>query len=106
MSKTNIPAALRREVIRRAARRCEYCLLHEDDATLRHEVDHVVAEKHRGATESANLAYARFPCNRNKGSDLGSLSDESVLTRFFHPRTDVWAKHFRAATDAFDYRAI
>ena len=74
MSKTYIPASLRREVIERAEQRCEYCLIHADDFLHRHEVDHVVAEKHRGVTNAANLAYACFACNRNKGSDLGSLT--------------------------------
>jgi hypothetical protein len=30
-----LPLTLRREVIRRARRRCEYCLLHADRATIR-----------------------------------------------------------------------
>ena len=90
---------MRRKVIERAARRCEYCLIHEDDEVFRHEVDHIVAEKHRGATNSSNLSYACFPCNRNKGSDLASLSEQGVLTRFFNPRTDQWSVRFRIEKD-------
>jgi len=41
------------------------------------------------------------PCNRSKGSDLGSLPDSSTnLVRFFNPRTDAWTEHFRLDTDA------
>lgn len=39
MSFTRLPAALRRRVQERAAGRCEYCLLSEDDAWFSHEPD-------------------------------------------------------------------
>jgi len=53
-----------RELVRhRSGHRCEYCLLHEDDARLAHEVDHVIASKHRGKTQDDNLAWACFVCN-------------------------------------------
>jgi len=57
-------------------------------------VDHVVSEKHGGATESGNLAYACTCCNRAKGADLGSVTATGAFTRFFNPRTDRWADHF------------
>ncbi|WP_395089464.1 hypothetical protein [Armatimonas sp.] len=41
-----------------------------------------------------NLACACFLCNKNKGSDLASLSLAGDLTRFFNPRMDSWAEHF------------
>jgi hypothetical protein len=44
MSQTYIPAEMRRLVIGRAGRRCEYCLIHEDDTYFGCEVDHVVSE--------------------------------------------------------------
>ncbi|WP_184192449.1 HNH endonuclease [Armatimonas rosea] len=95
MSRTYISQILRRQVSERARRCCEYCLLHEDDATISHEVDHIVAEKHGGLTILDNLAYACFLCNSNKGSDLASLSLTGELARFFNPRTDIWSQHFR-----------
>ena len=55
---TYIPMTLRRQVIERAENRCEYCLLPADVAFFPHEVDHVVAEKHGGATNIDNLALA------------------------------------------------
>jgi hypothetical protein len=46
-------------------------------------------------TEADNLAYTCQPCNRNKGSDLGSINWESrQLMRFFNPRADRWSAHF------------
>lgn len=64
MSVTRIPAALRRQVVERAHQSCEYCLLPGAVAFFAHEVDHVVAEKHGGATEKANLAFTCWRCIR------------------------------------------
>ena len=96
MSVTYIPAALRREVRRRAGNRCEYCGIHEADTEYGCEADHIVSEKHGGKTELENLALACFFCNRNKGTDLGSVvsADDPRLVRFFNPRTDTWSEHF------------
>jgi hypothetical protein len=95
MSQTYIPAEVRRLVIGRAGRRCEYCLIHEDDTYFGCEVDHVVSEKHGGLTVAENLAYACLVCNRYKGSDLGSiLVPSGDLIRFFNPRIDAWSDHF------------
>ena len=99
MSRTYIPLSDRRLIQERAANRCDYCLVHAEDADIRHEVDHIIAEKHGGATHIDNLAYACFICNNNKGSDIASLSIEGAITRFFHPRTDVWNEHFRIEGD-------
>lgn len=91
-----ISAALRQLVRRRAARRCEYCLLAEDDAFFAHEADHIIAEKHGGGTAADNLAFACFDCNRFKGSDIASLDPQTGnLVALYHPRTDRWEEHFQ-----------
>jgi 5-methylcytosine-specific restriction endonuclease McrA len=53
-----VSAGLRRDVQTRADGICEYCLIHERDTYLGCQVDHVVSEKHGGATDLGNLAYA------------------------------------------------
>ena len=96
MTQTYIPTALRQFVQERAGGRCEYCLYPQDVAFLAFEVEHIIAEKHGGATTADNLALACPYCNRFKGSDLGSLDPETgQLTPFFDPRTQRWADHFR-----------
>ena len=91
-----VPAALRRLVRQRANRRCEYCLFHEEDTLFPHQVDHVVAQKHRGQTHEENLVWACFACNKFKGSDLSSIDFETGrLVRLFNPRKDQWSDHFR-----------
>src|SRR5438128_12574618 len=87
---------LRRIVASRADYLCEYCLIHEDDAFFGCQVDHIISLKHGGPTESNNLAYACTFCNRNKGSDIASVAAKTGnLVRFYNPRTDRWADHFR-----------
>jgi len=51
MSRTHIPAELRRSVRQRARDCCEYCLIPESMTLAVHEINHVIAEKHGGVTE-------------------------------------------------------
>jgi hypothetical protein len=60
------------------------------------EVDHIISHKHGGLTDLANLAFCCERCNRTKGTDVGSVSGaEGTFIRFFNPRIDRWADHFR-----------
>jgi hypothetical protein len=91
-----VPAALRVLVQQRARGRCEYCLLHEDDAWDPHEPDHIVAVKHRGRTLDENLAWTCALCNGHKGSDIASIDPlNDRIVRLFNPRLDNWLLHFR-----------
>jgi hypothetical protein len=61
-----------------------------------HEANHVIAEKHGGPTSLDNLAWARFYCNRFKGSDLASVDPISNKVVFlFNPREQRWNRQFR-----------
>jgi len=96
MSRTHIPAELRRAVRLRARDCCEYCLIPESMTLAAHEIDHVIAEKHGGPTEADNLALACALCNGFKGSDLASIDAESgAIVPLFNPRRDPWKEHFR-----------
>jgi hypothetical protein len=97
LSTTYISVELRRQVIARADHLCEYCLIHEEDTYFGCEVDHIISEKHGGPTALDNLGYACLFCNRNKGSDVGSIVpplSSGVFSRFFNPRLDAWSEHF------------
>lgn len=90
-----ISTDLRRLVIQRAEQCCEYCRIHEDDNFLSHEIDHIVSEKHRGATTADNLCLSCFDCNRYKGSDVGSIDIETNdYIQLYNPRTMIWEEHF------------
>ena len=90
-----IPAELRTFVVQRADFRCEYCLIHQDDAGFSHEVDHVISRQHGGETSESNLAFACMVCNRYKGANIASVATVGDLVRLFNPRESTWAKHFR-----------
>ncbi len=90
-----ISALLRKAIRDRAIFRCEYCLLPEDVSFFPFEPDHIIALKHGGLTELANLE-----CNRLKGTDLSSIDPETgLIVRLFHPRQDLWSDHFELRGD-------
>ncbi len=91
-----ISASLRRQVYERAGGQCEYCLMPQVAVFVPHEIDHIVARKHGGQTESDNLALACSMCNKRKGSDLTSIDpDSGEITPLYHPRHHRWLDHFR-----------
>jgi len=100
MSTTRISVALRLEVIERAKGQCKYCRLPEEATWNPHEIDYVIAEKHRGQTTVDNLAFACMSCNSYKGSDLASIDPQTgKITQLFNPRTQHWDEHFQLAKD-------
>lgn len=91
----SIPTRLRSTVEQRARDSCEYCLVHKDYGFFVHEVDHVIARQHGGATSIENLAFACAQCNRFKGSNIAALDPASGdIVPLFNPRTQKWDDHF------------
>ena len=90
-------AAHRARVWRRAGSRCEYCQLHQTDEPFpTFHVEHIVARKHGGNDDPANLALSCHRCNLGKSSNLSGrdiLTGDIVL--LFHPRMQKWRDHFR-----------
>ena len=105
MTGGRIPTALRRRVSARARGFCEYCLVHEEDTYFGCEADHIISYKHGGTSTTENLALACLPCNRAKGSDIGSLVHDR-FTRFYNPRADPWFDHFEVAPDGIRIAAL
>jgi 5-methylcytosine-specific restriction endonuclease McrA len=86
-----VPVELRRLVMRRANGICEYCLVPERVSALDFQIEHIISEKHGGATTSENLACSCVFCNRFKGSDVASVSPTTgQVVRLYHPRRDRW----------------
>src|SRR5207245_10285900 len=86
---------LRRQVWDRAGGVCEYCHMPHALTLLPFEIDHIIAQQHKGPTTAENLALACWPCNKHKGPNLSGIDPlTGKLTRLFHPRRDVWSKHF------------
>src|SRR5436190_17803196 len=88
--------AATRELVRlRAAGRCEYCRLREEDSELAHHVEHIVARQHGGSDDPDNLALACHRCNLHKGPNLTGIDSQSgQVAPLFHPRNDRWSDHF------------
>jgi hypothetical protein len=102
MSVTYIPNALRNLVYERAKGCCEYCLISEDVSFAKHQIDHIIAEKHGGLTIEENLALSCTICNKYKGSDIASIDNETdAIVPLFNPRKDIWSKHFRIENEVF-----
>jgi len=91
-----LPASLRREVLRRAGERCEYCGLAQAGQEAVFHVDHVTPVAAGGATALENLALACVSCSLRKGARQSApdptTGKEAPL---FHPRADSWRRHFR-----------
>ena len=89
-------AATRKSVRIRAANRCEYCLLHQDQSPLATlQIEHIVPKKHGGTDDLENLAIACIDCNLAKSSNIAGYDpDTSLMTRLFNPRNDHWDDHF------------
>ena len=86
---------MRRRVRERAGGRCEYCLAPGELSFQAHQMEHIVALKHGGATSAENLALSCIGCNQRKGADLSSIDPlTGALTALFHPRRDRWREHF------------
>ncbi len=90
-------ASTRALVRSRAARRCEYCRLHESDLPLlSFHVEHIVARKHGGADDPDNLAWSCHHCNLAKSSNLSGIDPLSGrVVVLFNPRRQRWKRCFR-----------
>ena len=96
MSKTYIPVSVRNLVYERAEASCEYCLTPEKISFATHQIDHIIAEKHSGATVPNNLALACVLCNKYKGSDIASIDPGTgKIVSLYNPRRDIWNEHFK-----------
>lgn len=90
----HIPTPLRAFVVARAWNHCEYCVAFQAFAFAKFQIEHIISLKHGGTTQPDNLACSCIYCNRNKGSDVGTILSFQKFERFFNPRTDQWSAHF------------
>jgi len=94
-----ISESLRRLVFDRAQGCCEYCRQHQSDNPFPYHIEHIIAEKHGGLSETNNLCLSCPECNRFKGSDIGSYDVlTETYTGLFHPRRQSWDEHFSIIT--------
>lgn len=100
MSQSYVPVHLRQALEETAHNRCEYCQTQALLIGMPLEIDHIIPEVEGGETIFENLALACARCNQYKSSRTAALDPQTnELIRFFHPRQDQWAEHFRWSTD-------
>ncbi len=93
---SDIPAALRDEVIVRAGSRCEYCRLSQAGQEATFHIDHVTPRAAGGPTTSANLALACVSCSLRKwAKQSASDPDTGEPAPLFSPRRHEWSDNFR-----------
>lgn len=88
-------ADYKRQVWSRSGGACEYCRLPQSVAAVRFQIDHVIAQKHRGSDAVENLALACLRCNSFKGPNIAGVDpDSGQIVRLYNPRQDPWEEHF------------
>ena len=92
---SDIPGALRAEVISRAGDRCEYCQLAQVGQEAAFHIDHVVPRAAGGTTEINNLALACVSCSLRKWAHQTGIDPHTgEETPLYSPRSQIWGDHF------------
>lgn len=93
---SDLPAALRTAVVRRASERCEYCGLAQLGQEAAFHIDHVLPRAAGGATTEDNLALACVSCSLHKAAKQTATDpDDGSDVPLFNPRRQQWSEHFR-----------
>lgn len=89
-------AATKRFVRERAANRCEYCGLRQEESPLANlQIEHVLPKKHGGGDNAENLALACIDCNLQKGTNIAGIDPQTgAMAPIFDPRKQNWGNHF------------
>jgi hypothetical protein len=91
-----LSARLRREVMVRARKRCEYCGLSDLGQAATFHIDHVIPQVSGGASTLDNLALACVQCSLRKGARKKAADSRTgKMVPLYHPRQQVWNHHFR-----------
>lgn len=100
MKKRKISRRLQRLVSERAYFCCEYCVSQEAYSSDPFSNEHIVPEVLGGSSTEDNLARACQGCNNPKYIKTTGLDPITLQeVPLFHPRRDVWDKHFAWSGD-------
>lgn len=104
MTSVKIPDSLRRFVMERAKRRCEYCCTLADYSSAPFPIDHVIPRAKGGETTPDNLALSCGGCNGAKLDRTEALDPIfQEMVAIYNPRIAQWQEHFEWSDD---YRLI
>ena len=80
--------SLRDQVRQRAKSRCEYCQLPQTCTVLPHEIDHILAQKHRDQTSLAYAEQRTIPAKRRGRWQLPAYKDARKECRLVSNHND------------------
>ena len=101
MAKSTVPRPLKRAVVERARRQCEYCRSREDYAVDPFSAEHIIPQSRGGGTDLDNLALSCQTCNNHKYNKVEGIDPQTGnLAPLFHPRQQRWSDHFAWSEDA------
>jgi hypothetical protein len=84
-----------RQVVTRAADRCEYCRMHQSLQGATFHVEHIVPSSAGGSDDPVNLCLACPSCNLHKSNRVQVTDpDTGQVVILFNPRTVAWDDHF------------
>jgi hypothetical protein len=100
MNSRYISVEIRREILKIAQKRCEYCKSPKDFSTDLYAYDHIIPVALGGKTIFLNLAYSCGSCNSYKNQKTADVDEVSkVEVALFHPRLQKWSDHFEWSDD-------
>lgn len=100
MSRPNIPAEIRRQVIEDAGFCCGYCLSDETLMGASLTFEHIIPIAEGGPTTRENLWRSCRQCNESKSTRTHATDpDTENIVPLFNPRTEAWSDHFEWSED-------
>ncbi len=92
----HIPGRLRKQVVKRAGNRCEFCQLSQEGQEATFHIDHTIPVSAGGETILANLALACVSCSLRKAARQTAYDPKDKKeVEIFNPRKEHWEDHFR-----------
>jgi hypothetical protein len=100
MSRSSVPARVRKLVSQRAEDCCEYCRSDARYSYSPFDVDHIIPLHLGGGSSPENMAWSCHGCNlfkRDRTHAFDTLSEAEAS--LFNPRTQDWNEHFAWSSD-------
>lgn len=99
----SLPGGLAAAVRKRAAGRCQYCLIHQSLQGATFHIEHIIPRAKGGSSQLPNLALACPGCNLHKADRTMAPDPEGgALVPLFHPVHQTWSEHFRINADRIE----
>ncbi len=100
MPSEHVPAALHRQVVKRARGLCEYCRCPAPYTNAAFHCEHIQPRDAGGETMLDNLAWSCPWCNSHKYTKTHARDPQTgKVVPLFNPRRQRWSRHFAWSED-------